>query len=379
MVLLSIFTLALSTDPYFRRNMTNCERLEYMESSGMEKIDVAKKWLEQYCENETIPEHVPPHALKQDGDTDKCATDKNNWHKTVFLIYGDPDDKPMDSSEEERDGWLNLPFHSNETNKQNQSQSDILLGSGGEYVELPDYLIPTFTFVVLESVSVVYFTVDLFLRVISCPYRKRYFLTVINFTDALALICTYVHFILMFFYKHERYRDNWMDVLKYTQVLRSLRLFRTITNVRAGQVLGYTVRNNLKDISVLVLFLTAGISIFASCLYFAEEREDIRSIPVGWYWAVVTMTTVGYGDIAPKTAFGRVLACLCTVAGIMLLALTVPIFANNFLTLYHFADSERAVRKFQMQKSKRQKSNLSLYVENSRQNKTSVANVKNMT
>lgn len=345
----------------------------------MEKIDVAKKWLEHYCENEAMPEHVPPHALQQHGDTDKCAAVKNSWHKTVFLIHGDPNDKPIESPEEDRDDdWFKFPIHSNETNEQNQSQSDILLGNGGEFVELPDFLIPTFTFVVLESVSVVYFTVDLLLRVISCPSRKRYFLTVINFTDALALICTYVHFILMFFYKHERYRDNWMDVLKYTQVLRSLRLFRTITNVRAGQVLGYTVRNNLKDISVLILFLTAGISIFASCLYFAEEREDIRSIPVGWYWAVVTMTTVGYGDVAPKTVFGRVLACLCTMAGIMLLALTVPIFANNFLTLYHFADSEKAVRKFQTQKSKRLKAKLSLYVENSRKNNNSVVDLKNM-
>ncbi|XP_045208612.2 potassium voltage-gated channel protein Shaw-like [Mercenaria mercenaria] len=373
MVLLSICTLAFSTDPYFRRQMSNCERLEYMESSGMEKIELARKWLKEDCNSDKLPDHRPPVWMTPPhlGDTNECNP-KFQTSVNIFLRYRKDSDKNGDSesvddedNDENRSHGENINDQPTGTQEQGNCSDDTpvstpseisngsqMPGMMGEYVELPDFDVQIYAFTVLEAVTVVYFTIDIILRLLFCPSRKWYFLSIINFADMLALIGSYIHFVLMQVYTHEKYRDSWMDSLRYVQVLRSMRLFHIVSNVRAGQVLAYTVRENFKDLSILILFLIVGMSSFASCMFVAEAREDFQSIPVGWYWALVTMTTVGYGDIAPKTAVGRVMACLCAFSGIILLALTVPIFANNFLTLYRFANSEKAVQKFQQKRSK---------------------------
>ncbi|XP_053372767.1 potassium voltage-gated channel protein Shaw-like [Mercenaria mercenaria] len=377
MVLLSICTLSFSTDPYFRRQMTNCERLEYMESSGMEKIELARKWLKEDCNNDNLPDHGHPFEMKSphfgdpNGGPNGC-----NWNfKTsviIFLRYKKYSDNNGDSEsvddEDNGENWSNerndndqptgtreqgnFSDHTPVSTLSEISNVSQIPGMMGEYVELPDFDIQIYAFTVLEAVTVVYVTIDIILRLLFCPSRKWYFLSIINFADMLALIGSHVHFVLMQVYTHEKYRDSWMDSLRYLQVLRPMRLFHIVSNVRAGQVLAYTVRENFKDLSILILFLIVGMTFFASCMFVAEEREDFQSIPAGWYWALVTMTTVGYGDIAPKTAVGRVMACLCAFSGIILLALTVPIFANNFLTLYQFATSEKAVQKFQQKRAK---------------------------
>ncbi|XP_053372765.1 potassium voltage-gated channel protein Shaw-like [Mercenaria mercenaria] len=373
MVLLSICTLAFSTAPYFRRQMTNCERLEYMESSGMEKIELARKWLKEDCNSDKLPDHKPPLWITPPHFGD--PNENNRKFKTsviIFLPYEKDSDNYNESESVDDDGNGKSMSHGEnfndqliETQEQRNFSDDTLLSTSpeisnesqitgviGEFVELPDFDIKKYMFVVLEEVTVVYFTIDMILRLLFCPSRKWYFLNIINFAYMVALIGSYVHFVLMQVYKYEKYRDSWMDSFRYLQVLRSLRLFNIVSNVRAGQVLAYTVRENFKDLSILILFLIVGMSSFASCMFVVEEREDFQSIPAGWYWALVTMTTVGYGDIAPKTAMGRVIACLCAFSGIILLALTAPIFAYNFLTLYQFANSEKAVQKFQQKRSK---------------------------
>jgi hypothetical protein len=134
-------------------------------------------------------------------------------------------------------------------------------------------------------------------------------------------------------------------------MLRSLRLFRIVANIRAGKVLAYSARKNVKDLSILILFLIAGMCTFASCFYIVEEKTTIESIPDAWYWAIITMTTVGYGDIEPRTKIGRLLACICAVVGVLLLALTVPIFANHFLILYQHVETENVVKRLEKKKS----------------------------
>ncbi|KAH3830031.1 hypothetical protein DPMN_103267 [Dreissena polymorpha] len=122
-------------------------------------------------------------------------------------------------------------------------------------------------------------------------------------------------------------------------MLRAFRLLRIVSNVRAGRVLMYTVKANGKDLIILALFLLAGMCTFASIVFIAERNDNARSIPQWWYWSVITMTTVGYGDITVKTDVGRFIACLCALSGVLMFALTVPLFANHFLTLYNYVGS----------------------------------------
>ena len=90
---------------------------------------------------------------------------------------------------------------------------------------------------------------------------------------------------------------------------------------------------------LLVFFLVLGIIIFASLVYYAERiapnpHNDFKSIPLGLWWALVTMTTVGYGDMVPKTYLGMFVGALCALGGVLTVALPVPVIVSNFEMYY---------------------------------------------
>ena len=88
----------------------------------------------------------------------------------------------------------------------------------------------------------------------------------------------------------------------------------------------------MKELGLLVFLITISGLIFASFTYFIEigTSSGLTSIPTGIYWVVVTMTTVGYGDIAPTTGLGKLFGSMCAVAGVLVLSLPIPIIAANF-------------------------------------------------
>lgn len=89
-----------------------------------------------------------------------------------------------------------------------------------------------------------------------------------------------------------------------------MRLFKLTRHSSGLKILIQTFRASAKELTLLVFFLVLGIVIFASLVYYAERMQpnphnDFNSIPLGLWWALVTMTTVGYGDMAPKTYIGK--------------------------------------------------------------------------
>jgi len=222
--------------------------------------------------------------------------------------------------------------------------SDPIIGDASmleKLVQIPDMKVPMIVFAVLEILILAFFTFDLVLRVFCCPCIIRYCMSIVNIADAAALIASYVHLAILFFFEAEDHQENWLDILKYLQMLRVLRLFRITNETRAGHVLAYTMYANALELFIVILFVFAGVCIWSSVFYLAElEDQNFQlTIPDVWYWAAITMTTVGYGDIYPASALGRVIAVACALTGVLLFALTIPIFANQFLALYNYADA----------------------------------------
>ena len=91
------------------------------------------------------------------------------------------------------------------------------------------------------------------------------------------------------------------------------------------------MKQSFKDLLISLMFLFIAVCTFASIVCFAESRDEFESIPTGWWLALVTLTTVGYGDVYPKTWIGRAVGSVCALNGVVLIALSLPILVDNFL------------------------------------------------
>ena len=318
MVLLSIFIPAYMTDPIFQRSLTNCERLKLMKYNDMADVDIVEPYLSDCTKDELPFENVTSYDPRGTLEGDQNDNFKHD------VISGSAGKHLLNDS-----SILYVMINVNQSLRSHKI--------GWTVVKIPNIYLPVRALVTLETITAIFFLCDFALRIATCPDVMRYFKSIINVSDAASLIGILVHTFMLQFYSHKRHYDIWVIALEYLQMLRSFRLFRIVKNVKASRVLVYSIFQNIKDLSVLGLFLVVGTCIFASILYVCEDNSTIGSIPVGWYWALVTMTTVGYGDVTPKTPFGRFFACLCATSGVLLFALTVPIFTNHFIILYQYS------------------------------------------
>lgn len=177
-------------------------------------------------------------------------------------------------------------------------------------------------FHILEWIFTGIFTVEYILRLVSIRYPVKYILSVMGIIDLLAIIPSY----LSVFGIGSR---SWL-VLRALRLLRIFRIFRLVHFLSEMKFLSVAIRNSMRKISIFILFVLTTVTILGSVMYLVEgETNGFTSIPQSIYWAIVTITTVGYGDIAPVTPLGKMIASFIMLLGYGIIAVPTGIVTTE--------------------------------------------------
>jgi voltage-gated potassium channel len=169
-----------------------------------------------------------------------------------------------------------------------------------------------------EWAFTIVFTIEYFIRIYCAPNPAKYFRSFYGIIDLLSVLPTYITF---FFGS-----GGFLIVVRLLRVLRVFRVLRLMRFVKEANVLTRAMILSRHKIMVFMFIICILTTIFGSLMYAIEGPENgFSSIPKSIYWAIVTITTVGYGDIAPQTFIGQVLASLTMLMGYAIVAVPTGI------------------------------------------------------
>ena len=184
-------------------------------------------------------------------------------------------------------------------------------------------------FVSFEWFFTLIFTVEYLLRIYSSPNPWKYMKSFYGIVDLLAILPTYLG--LMFD------QATFLLTIRALRLLRIFRVFKLGRYIKEAAVLVRAMQQSMQKIIVFFGVVLTLVLILGSVMYLVEGEENgFTSIPQSIYWAIVTITTVGYGDIAPTTLVGKIMASVAMLTGYSIIA--VP---TGILTV----EIGRAVRK----------------------------------
>lgn len=163
------------------------------------------------------------------------------------------------------------------------------------------------------------FAVEYLLRLYCSPKPLRYAFSFYGLVDLLAIVPG----ILAIYYSDAQY-------LMIVRVVRMLRIFRVLKlspYLKQANYLLAALRGSRQKIIVFLLSVSTLVTVFGTLMYVVEGPEHgFKNIPTGIYWAIVTLTTVGFGDIVPKTGIGQVLSAMVMITGYSIIAVPTGIF-----------------------------------------------------
>lgn len=171
---------------------------------------------------------------------------------------------------------------------------------------------------VIEWIFTGLFTIEYVLRMLCTRHPLRYVTSFFGIVDLLSILPTYLSLILE--------GSHYLLVIRLLRVLRVFRVLKLAQYVQEGWLLTQALYASRRKITVFLLAVLTLVMIIGSMMYMIEgEAHGFTSIPRSVYWAIVTLTTVGYGDIAPQTDLGRFLAAMVMILGYGILAVPTGI------------------------------------------------------
>lgn len=202
-------------------------------------------------------------------------------------------------------------------------------------------------FFIIETGCIVWFTTELLVRFAASPGKLAFFKNIMNLIDIMAIVPYFITLgtVIADEQKQETTAEAAgsnqamsLAILRVIRLVRVFRIFKLSRHSKGLQVLGQTLKASMRELGLLIFFLIIGVVLFSSAVYFAEadsEQTFFKSIPDAFWWAVVTMTTVGYGDMRPTTPWGKLVGSFCAITGVLMIALPVPVIVSNFNYFYH--------------------------------------------
>ncbi|KAK3747609.1 hypothetical protein QZH41_003604 [Actinostola sp. cb2023] len=295
------------------------------------------------------------HKVEQEEgyiEEEKPILPENKWQRRVWQLFEFPDTSLAARFVAIFSVFvitLSIVTFCVETLPQFQKKKDeVLYTANGTVIEKPRFDQPWFS---LESACIVWFTFEYFMRLMSSPQKLMFVRSFLNLIDIVAIMPYYITLPM------QNTKASSLGVLRVIRLVRVFRIFKLSRHSRGLQILGHTLRASLRELGLLIFFLLIGVILFSSAVYYAEGGEKgthFKSIPDAFWWAVVTMTTVGYGDMRPITVWGKIVGSLCAISGVLTIALPVPVIVSNFNYFYHRENEQRAAEASKKEKEKKE-------------------------
>jgi voltage-gated potassium channel len=174
----------------------------------------------------------------------------------------------------------------------------------------------------LEWLFTILFTIEYALRIYCLENKSKYIFSAMGIIDLLAIVPTYLS-LLVFGYQY-------LLVVRSLRLLRVFRLFKLGRYLAESRFILHALYQSYRKIALFLMFLVIVVIIMGALMYLVEDgSHGFTSIPDSIYWAVVTITTVGYGDIAPVTSLGKFLSVLIMLCGYSIIAVPTGIITSE--------------------------------------------------
>ncbi|MEJ1336797.1 MAG: ion transporter [Candidatus Sedimenticola sp. (ex Thyasira tokunagai)] len=187
----------------------------------------------------------------------------------------------------------------------------------------------------IEWTLTLLFTIEYGLRLWSVRHPLHYAKSFFGIVDLLAILPAYLSLIFV--------GSQSLMVIRVIRLLRVFRIFKMARYLSEVMVLMHALRATRHKITVFLMSMLILALILGTLMYVVEgEKSGFASIPAGFYWAIVTLTTVGYGDLAPLTLPGQVLAAVAMLLGYSMIIIPIGIFAVEVVKRHGKAPTTQA-------------------------------------
>lgn len=181
---------------------------------------------------------------------------------------------------------------------------------------------------ILEWILTVFFTIEYALRIYCTPVKKDYYLSFFGIIDLLATLPAYLGLIPAL------HSARYFFILRSFRLIRIFRVLRLFAFINEGYLLLQSIKKSFTKILVYFLFVMVLVTCIGTLMFIIEGKvpgTQFKSIPTAIYWAIVTLTTVGYGDITPVTTLGRILSSIVMILGYTIIAVPTGIVSATMI------------------------------------------------